>query len=215
MPTIESLNRCVANLCLWLVIVVCLCWRTAAGAEELSQRVEALLARMTLPEKVGQMVQINDFDGEISDELKQRLRAGGIGSMLNEIVPEANLEIQRIAVEESRLGIPLIMARDVVHGYRTIFPIPLGQAATWDPQLVTACAEVAAAEAASAGFQWTFAPMMDIARDPRWGRIAEGYGEDPYLGSCMAAAMVRGFQGDDLSAPDTIAACAKHYGSSE
>ncbi|MEJ2647892.1 MAG: glycoside hydrolase family 3 N-terminal domain-containing protein [Sedimentisphaerales bacterium] len=178
---------------------------------EIDKQVEELLAKMTLSEKIGQMVQINDFDGVISDELRQKLREGKIGSMLNEIVPEANLEIQRIASEESRLGIPLIMARDVIHGYRTIFPIPLAQAATWDPNLAQACARVAAKEASSAGFQWTFAPMMDIARDPRWGRIAEGFGEDPYLGSCFAAAMVHGFQGDDLSAPDTIAACAKHY----
>ena len=178
---------------------------------EIDKQVEELLAKMTLSEKIGQMVQINDFDGVISDEIRQKLREGKIGSMLNEIVPEANLEIQRIASEESRLGIPLIMARDVIHGYRTIFPIPLAQAATWDPNLAQACARVAAKEASSAGFQWTFAPMMDIARDPRWGRIAEGFGEDPYLGSCFAAAMVHGFQGDDLSAPDTIAACAKHY----
>ncbi|MBN1972476.1 MAG: glycoside hydrolase family 3 C-terminal domain-containing protein [Sedimentisphaerales bacterium] len=181
------------------------------AGKNIDKQVEELLAKMTLSEKIGQMVQINDFDGVISDELKQRLRDGKIGSMLNEIVPEANLEIQRIAVEESRLGIPLIMARDVIHGYRTIFPIPLAQAATWDPNLAQACARIAAKEASSAGFQWTFAPMMDIARDPRWGRIAEGFGEDPYLGSCFAAAMVRGFQGDDLSSPDTIAACAKHY----
>lgn len=179
--------------------------------KNIDRQVKQLLAKMTLSEKIGQMVQINDFDGVVSDELRQKLREGKIGSMLNEIVPEANLEIQRIAIEESRLGIPLIMARDVIHGYRTIFPIPLAQAATWDTNLAQACARIAAKEASSAGFQWTFAPMMDIARDPRWGRIAEGFGEDPYLGSCFAAAMVRGFQGDDLASPDTIAACAKHY----
>jgi beta-glucosidase len=182
-----------------------------ATDKNIDRQVETLLTRMTLSEKIGQMVQINDFKGVISDELKQKLREGKIGSMLNEIVPEANLEIQRIATEESRLGIPLIMARDVIHGYRTIFPIPLAQAATWDPNLAQACARQAAIEASSAGFQWTFGPMMDIARDPRWGRIAESYGEDPYLSSCFAVAMVRGFQGDDLASPDTIAACAKHY----
>jgi beta-glucosidase len=182
-----------------------------AAEKEIDKRVEALLAKMTLSEKIGQMVQINGFKGNIPDDLKQKLREGKIGSMLNEIVPEANLEIQRIATEESRLGIPLIMARDVIHGYRTIFPIPLAQAATWDPNLARACARQAAIEASSAGFQWTFAPMMDIARDPRWGRIAESFGEDPYLSSRFAEAMVRGFQGDDLAAPDTIAACAKHY----
>ena len=181
-----------------------------AGERDIEHRVEELLARMTLTEKVGQMVQINHY-GEVPESLKLRLRQGRVGSMLNEIVPAASTEIQRIAVEESRLGIPLLMGRDVIHGYRTIFPIPLGQAAAWDPGLVTACASVAAEEASSAGFQWTFAPMMDIARDPRWGRIAEGFGEDPHLASVLAAAMVRGFQGDDLSAPNRIAACAKHF----
>jgi beta-glucosidase len=177
----------------------------------IDRKVDDLLAKMTLAEKIGQMVQIADTKGTISDNLKRLLREGRIGSMLNVTVPEINLEIQRIAVEESRLGIPLIMARDVIHGYRTIFPIPLAQAATWEPQLAKACARAAAKEAASAGFHWTFAPMMDITRDPRWGRIAESFGEDPFLAALFAAAMVRGFQGDDLSAPDAIAACAKHF----
>ena len=184
---------------------------TVAAETNVEQRVEALLTKMTLAEKIGQMVQVNSFKGEISDDFKQKLRQGLVGSMLNETNPATYLEIQRIAVEESRLHIPLIMGRDVIHGYRTIFPIPLGQSCAWDPELVTACAKVAADEASSAGFQWTFAPMMDIARDPRWGRIAEGFGEDPYLGSALAAAMVRGFQGDDLSSPHRIAACAKHF----
>ncbi len=166
---------------------------------------------MTLSEKIGQMIQIADCQSAIPDELRQKLRDGRVGSMLNVTNPETNREIQRIAVEESRLGIPLIMARDVIHGYRTIFPIPLAQAATWNPELARACARVAAKEAAAAGFQWTFAPMMDIARDPRWGRIAESFGEDPFLASLFAAAILRGFQGDDLAAPDAIAACAKHF----
>ena len=178
---------------------------------DIEKRVEDLLAKMTLREKIGQMIQIADCGGTVPDDLKQQLREGRIGSMLNVTVPETNLEIQRIAVQESRLGIPLIMGRDVIHGFRTIFPIPLAQAATWDPQLAEACARAAAVEASAAGFQWTFAPMMDIARDPRWGRIAEGFGEDPFLAAEFAAAMVRGFQGEDLSAPDTIAACAKHF----
>jgi beta-glucosidase len=178
---------------------------------DIDAKVEELLAKMTLPERIGQMVQIADFGGKISDDLRQRLREGRIGSMLNVIDPQKNREIQRIAVQESRLGIPLIMGRDVIHGFRTIFPIPLAQAATWDPQLAQACARAAAKEAALAGFQWTFAPMMDIARDPRWGRIAESFGEDPYLASIFAAAVVRGFQGNDLSEPDAIAACAKHF----
>ncbi|MBN2591731.1 MAG: beta-glucosidase BglX [Sedimentisphaerales bacterium] len=182
-----------------------------AADKDIEKQVEELLAKMMLSEKIGQMVQINGFKGKIPDELRQKLREGKIGSMLNEIVPETSLELQRITREESRLGIPLIMGRDVIHGYRTIFPIPLAQAATWEPSLAQAAARVAAKEAAHAGFHWTFAPMMDITHDPRWGRIAEGFGEDSYLGSLFAAAMVRGFQGDNLSSPDTIAACAKHY----
>jgi beta-glucosidase len=177
----------------------------------MDKREDDLFAKMTLTEKIGQMVQISDCNGTIPDDLRRKLREGRIGSMLNVTNPEVNREIQRIAVEESRLGIPLIMARDVVHGYRTLFPIPLGQAATWDPELAKACARVAASEAAGAGFQWTFAPMMDIARDPRWGRIAESFGEDPFLAARFAAAMVQGFQGEDLSAPDAVAACAKHF----
>jgi beta-glucosidase len=177
----------------------------------IDKKTEDLLAKMTLPEKIGQMVQITDCNGAIPDDLKKKLREGKVGSMLNVIDPKINREIQRIAVHESRLGIPLIMARDVIHGCRTIFPIPLAQAATWDPLLAKACARTAAKEASAAGFQWTFAPMMDIARDPRWGRIAESFGEDPFLASLFAAAMVRGFQSDDLSAPDAIAACAKHF----
>jgi beta-glucosidase len=210
--------RCAAHLkhfipC-WLVLIAWLCPSCAtvpAKEKSVDARVNELLARMTLTEKIGQMVQINSSKGEIPDDLKLRLRQGRVGSMLNEIVPAANLEIQRIATQESRLGIPLLMGRDVIHGYRTIFPIPLAQACAWDPQLVKDCAAVAADEASTAGFQWTFAPMMDIARDPRWGRIAEGFGEDPYLASLLAVAMVKGFQGEELGAPHTIAACAKHF----
>ncbi len=211
MLRIKLLDVSMSIRCFWLIFLLCFCSCAVAEDKAMEQRVEELLGKMTLTEKIGQMVQINYFGGEISDDIKQRLRGGGIGSMLNAVDPEKSLEIQRIAIEESRLGIPLIMGRDVIHGFRTIFPIPLGQAATWEPELVKSCAGIAAEEAAAAGFQWTFAPMMDIARDPRWGRIAEGFGEDPYLASAMAAAMVRGFQGDDLSAPNTIAACAKHY----
>ena len=192
-------------------IALCLCASASAAERDVERRANELLARMTLTEKIGQLVQINASGGQVPDALRQRVREGRIGSMLNEIVPAASQELQRVAVEESRLGIPLLMGRDVIHGYRTIFPIPLGQAAAWDPDLVAAAAAVAAEEAAGAGFQWTFAPMMDIARDPRWGRIAEGFGEDPHLASVLAAAMVRGFQGDRLSAPNRIAACAKHY----
>lgn len=200
-----------SGLLVSLFILMGIATSVQGEVENVDARVEELLKKMTLPEKIGQMTQINSRRGQIPEALKQRLRDGRLGSMLNETNPEISLEIQRIAREESRLGIPIIMGRDVIHGFRTILPIPLGQAATWNLELVRAGAALAAGEAAAAGFHWTFTPMMDIARDPRWGRIAEGFGEDPWLGSVMAAAMVKGFQGDDLSAPNTIAACAKHF----
>src|SRR5262249_41383213 len=136
---------------------------------------------------------------------------GRWGSFLNSGTAAEKAEAQRIATQESRLRIPLIFGQDVIHGYRTIFPIPLGQAASWDAELVRKASRIAGREASSEGIHWTFAPMVDIARDARWGRIAEGLGEDPYLGAVLAAAMVRGFQGDSISSKDSIAACAKHY----
>jgi beta-glucosidase len=149
--------------------------------------------------------------GRLSDRTREKIRKGRWGSFLNAGSAEDRAEAQKIALGESRMGIPLIFGRDVIHGYRTVFPIPLGQSASWNPELVRRAARVAAREAAADGIHWTFAPMMDIARDPRWGRIAEGVGEDPYLASLLSAAMVRGFQGERLNAPDSIAACAKHY----
>ena len=175
--------------------------------KELKARVEEILSRMTLREKIGQMCQLSGM----SEEGEELIRRGEIGSFLNVVGAEECNRYQRIAVQESRLGIPLLMGRDVIHGFRTIFPIPLGQAAAWDPELVEEAARIAAREASSEGINWTFAPMVDVARDPRWGRIAEGGGEDPFLTSTLGRAMVRGFQGEDLSAPDSIAACAKHY----
>ena len=172
---------------------------------------------MTVAEKVGQLVQVN-APGGIPDELHRSLAAGSIGSLLNVVDVEVANEMQRITVDESRLGIPLLLARDVIHGFKTIFPIPLGQAATWDPELVKQGARIAALEASTSGVNWTFAPMIDIARDPRWGRIAESLGEDPYLAGRFAVAMVEGFQGENLSDPGALAACAKHfagYGASE
>ena len=177
----------------------------------IEQRVSALLIRMTLAEKIGQMRQRNASDVSALHYLAGELRAGQIGSILNQVDVATVNELQRIAVEESRLGIPLLVGRDVVHGFKTVMPIPLGQAATWNPQLVSEAAHVAAREAALAGVNWTFAPMVDISRDARWGRIAESLGEDAFLASKLAAAMVEGFQGDDLSAPGAIAACAKHF----
>ena len=174
-------------------------------------RAADLLAQMTLEEKIGQMSQVNGDSGYIQDDLANALRAGRVGAIINEVDVDVVNELQRIAVEESRLGIPLLCGRDVIHGFKTVLPIPLGQAATWNPDIIEEGAKVAASEAASVGINWTFAPMIDIARDPRWGRIAESFGEDPFLASQLGAAMVRGFQGDDLAAPAAIAACAKHF----
>lgn len=177
----------------------------------IENQVESLLQQMTLAEKIGQMWQRNASEGHPPDYLREDLRAGRVGAVINVVDVNTVNELQRIAVEESRLGIPLLVGRDVIHGFRTIMPLPLGLAATWDPALVGECARVSAREAATAGINWTFAPMIDIARDPRWGRIAESFGEDVLLTSRLAAAMVHGFQDVDLAAPGAIAACAKHF----
>src|SRR5438046_1542037 len=174
------------------------------------RNIDSLLARMTLEEKLGQLNQLS-VDNQPTPEQLELVRKGLVGSFLNLTGAAATRDAQHIAVTESRLRIPLIFGHDVIHGYRTIFPIPLGEAASWDPEAVEAAARVAAREAAAAGLHWTFAPMVDIARDPRWGRIAEGSGEDPYLGSAMAAARVRGFQGADPRAPDAVLATVKHF----
>jgi beta-glucosidase len=166
---------------------------------------------MTLDEKIGQMCQEDPGFFGSPEALKEAVKDGRLGSVLNLFGAKEVNEIQRIAVEESRLGIPLIVGRDVIHGYRTIFPIPLGMAASWNEDLVRESAAIAAKEAASMGINWTFAPMIDVSRDARWGRIAESAGEDPLLNSMVARAMVQGYQGDDLSDPLTIAACAKHF----
>ena len=174
--------------------------------DEIEIKINLLLKEMTLQEKIGQMVQLNEKYGH--DSL---LKAGMIGSLLNVINAEAVNRLQKIAVEESRLGIPLLFGRDVIHGFNTILPIPLGQAATWNPQLVQKGAQIAAVEARKNGVNWTFAPMLDICRDPRWGRIAETLGEDPYLTSVLGVAMVKGFQGEELNSKNSLAACAKHF----
>ena len=173
--------------------------------DPVERQIDGLLSQMTLEEKIAQMTQV--CGGKISDDIAEQIR-NGAGSMLNSVGAEADY-YQRIAVEESRLGIPMIFARDVIHGFRTIFPIPLGQAATFDPAIVEEGARIAAEEAIQAGLRWTFSPMVDVARDPRWGRVAEGYGEDTYLASCMGAAAVRGYQGEDSVV--RMAACVKHF----
>lgn len=176
------------------------------------KKIDHLLSQMTLEEKIGQMTQI--CGGWYSEDIENQVRAG-VGAMLNSTGEEAN-HYQRIAVEETRLGIPMVFGRDIIHGFRTIYPIPLGQAATFDPALVEEAARLTAQEAMQAGLRWTFSPMVDVARDPRWGRVAEGYGEDTYLTSVMGAACVRGYQGTDYN-PTTgegtidMAACVKHF----
>jgi beta-glucosidase len=188
---------------------------TGIADPSLNTRVESLLRSLTLEEKIGQLVQYSAGQatgpGTGRTDYKDMIARGQIGSLLNVIDTPLINEYQRIAVEKSRLHIPLLFGLDVVHGFRTEFPIPLGMASTWDPSMVEKASHVAAAEASAIGIRWTFSPMVDIARDARWGRIQEGAGEDPYLGSAMAAAYVRGYQGLHLDAPDTMAACAKHY----
>jgi beta-glucosidase len=173
------------------------------------KKIDELISNMTLEEKIGQLNQLN-AEG-LSNDRKKLIHDGQIGSILNETDVKTMNELQRIAVEESRMRIPLVFARDVIHGFKTIFPIPLGQAATWNPELVEAGSRIAAIEATASGIRWTFAPMIDVSRDPRWGRIAESCGEDPYLASVMGVAMIEGFQGEDLADPASMAACAKHF----
>ncbi len=185
----------------------------------IDQKVDSLLALMTIEEKVGQMNQYNGFwdvtgpapEGGSAEQKYEHLRKGLVGSMLSVRGVKEVRAVQKIAVEETRLGIPLIIGFDVIHGYKTLSPIPLAEAASWDLEAIKTSASVAAAEASASGINWTFAPMVDIGRDPRWGRVMEGAGEDPFLGSKIAVARVQGFQGDDLAAPNTIAACAKHF----
>ena len=186
---------------------------------DVEQKVETLLKQMTLEEKIGQMNQYSGFwdltgpapsNGDAAKKY-EHLRKGYVGSMLNLRGVENVRKIQKIAVEETRLGIPLIIGFDVIHGYETLSPIPLAESASWDLEAIKKSAEVAAEEAAAAGINWTFAPMVDISRDARWGRVMEGAGEDPYLGSKIAFARVQGFQGSDLSKHTTLAACAKHF----
>ncbi len=187
--------------------------------KNVEKQIDALLAKMTLAEKLGQLQQLDgEANGNFRPEHLDMVRQGTLGSTLNVRGAQKTNQLQRIAMTESRLKIPLIFGFDVIHGYRTIFPVPLGEAASWDPAAAERAASIAAAEARAAGVHWTFAPMVDIARDPRWGRIVEGAGEDPYLGSLMARARVRGFQGTDYSAANKVVACAKHwvaYGAAE
>jgi beta-glucosidase len=198
---------------LWMVIspfIVC-----TAQNKTIDQKVDSVLRLMTLDEKIGQMNQYNgdwDATGPITKDgdKQNQIRRGMLGSMLNVTGVDHTRTLQEIAMQ-SRLRIPLLFGQDIIHGYRTIFPIPLAEAASWDTAAIRLSARIAATEAAAAGVHWTFAPMVDIARDPRWGRVMEGAGEDPYLGSVIAAARVKGFQGKGLGNVDALMACAKHF----
>jgi beta-glucosidase len=215
LPVIRSNRRTITAIVLMFLLSI-----SAYGADpSIEKRVNELLGKMTLEEKVGQINQINQgtatgivVNGKPSTvQVEQAVAEGRIGSMLNVTGAAESNRLQKIAVEKSRLHIPIIFGLDVIHGYRTIFPIPLAMASTWDPKAAEEEAQIAAREATAAGIRWTFAPMVDIARDPRWGRVAEGSGEDPFLGAAMARAYVHGFQGTDLRSPDRLAACVKHY----
>jgi beta-glucosidase len=208
-------------LCLVVVLAVLLSTppSSAQRRDDVERRVNALLAQMTLAEKLGQLQQLDgEGNGNFRPEHLDLVRKGLLGSTLGVRNGGRPNQLQRVAVEESRLKIPLLFGFDTIHGYRTIFPIPLAEAASWDPSLAERSSSIAAKEAYAAGLRWTFAPMVDIARDARWGRITEGAGEDPFLGAAFARARVHGFQGDDYSQPGKLLACAKHwvaYGAAE
>ena len=206
-----------AVACLAVALLSCPGHTLAQSTGQNTSRAETLLKKMTLDEKIGQLVQraggrSKALNSRLDDAELARVRAGQVGSYLHVAGAEPLGRLQKVAVEESRLGIPLLFAMDVVHGYRTIFPVPLALAATWAPEAQERAARVAAEEATAAGLHWTFAPMIDIARDPRWGRIVEGAGEDPYLGARMAVAAVNGFQGGNILRPGSLMATAKHFG---
>src|SRR6266699_3548822 len=197
------------KLCLALVLLFASALASAQklSDQQIESRVNSLLQQMTLEEKAGQLTQFAGNNSQTMEMIKQ----GKVGSLLGVLGAEQANAAQRAAVEGSRLKIPLIFGYDVIHGYRTVFPVPLASAGSFDPQLIEQAERVAAKESTASGVKWVFAPMVDIARDPRWGRIVEGAGEDPYLGSMIAAAKVRGFQGKDMADPASVVACVKHY----
>jgi len=177
--------------------------------------IDALLAKMTLAEKIGQLNLLTAGEATtgtvVSTDIDAKIKAGQLGGLFSMSSPERIRKTQQIAVEQSRLKIPLLFGMDVIHGYKTIFPIPLALASSWDTQLIKQTAAIAAKEATADGIHWAFSPMVDISRDPRWGRISEGSGEDPYLGGLIAKAMVQGLQGNSLADKETMLACVKHF----
>ena len=218
-PSDGKINSVMKRIILFAFLSALLFPSCSGGREsalkEVDPRVDSLLRIMTLDEKIGQMVLFtSDWDvtgPTIREGYLDDIRSGRCGNIFNAYTVDYIRELQRVAVEESRLGIPLMFGYDVIHGHKTIFPISLGESCSWDLDLIRRSASAAAAEAAASGLNWTFAPMVDISVDPRWGRVSEGAGEDPYLGSLIAAARVKGFQGDDLANPLTVLACVKHF----
>jgi beta-glucosidase len=210
-----SLRCCSVLLGLGLLARLGAAETAAFASPQVDTRVEELLARMTLEEKVGQLNQLSagNVTGPVVsvDNSSELIRSGMVGAILNASTAHSTNVYQKTALEGSRLHVPMLFGLDIIHGFRTLFPIPLALSASWDPELVGQTARFAAHEASRQGVRWTFSPMVDIARDPRWGRIAEGAGEDPYLGSAFARAYVHGYQGDDLADPESIVACAKHF----
>ena len=209
------MKKLIYSLFVLLFIISC----KDSGDSEKEKFIENLISQMTLAEKAGQMNQYNGFwdatgpmpEGDYQKKRYNELKNGQVGSMLNVIGVDEIRALQKIAVEETRLGIPIIFGHDVIHGYKTMFPIPLAESSSWDLGLMEQSARIAATEASADGLHWTFAPMVDISRDARWGRVMEGAGEDPFLGSLIAKARVNGFQGNNLSDQNTIVACAKHF----
>jgi beta-glucosidase len=219
MNLIKSIRLAIIPVIVFVLLIAPTPPSRSQQPKNVERQIDALMAKMTLEEKLGQLQQ---FDGEgngtFRPEHPDLIRKGLLGSTLNVRGAKNTNQLQHVAMDESKLKIPLLFGFDVIHGYRTIFPIPLAEASSWDPALAEQSNSIAAREAYSTGLRWTFAPMLDIARDPRWGRITEGAGEDPYLGAAFARARVRGFQGSDYSAPNKILACAKHwvaYGAAE
>lgn len=202
-------------LALALILLTASCGQKKEAPKSKYPVVDSLMSVMTLEEKIGQTVLFTSdwtvTGPSMRDNYLEDIRAGRCGSLLNAYTADFTREIQRVAVEQTRLGIPILFGYDVIHGFRTIFPINLGMSCSWDIPAIERSARIAAEEAAAAGLQWTYSPMCDISVEPRWGRISEGSGEDPYLGSLIAAAMVRGYQGDDLAADNTLIACVKHF----
>jgi beta-glucosidase len=198
-----------------MMVSSCVFAQPPADDAKMSAFIDGLMSRMTLEEKIGQLNLLSvgfDVTGpQLSKDVELEIRKGLVGGVFNTYTPMAMRKLQSLAVNESRLGIPLLFGYDVIHGHKTIFPIPLGLSCTWNMETIERSARIAATEATADGLNWTFSPMVDIARDPRWGRIAEGAGEDPYLGAQIARAMVRGYQGDDLSRSNALMACVKHF----